>query len=77
MDELTVAIVKLVWFLVILIVVAMITYRALGAVDYSKIFKARSTWQIRTLVLLVSIIIGGLVGFIFLEFIGLLQNVFQ
>ena len=41
MDELTVAIVKLVWFLVILIVVAMITYRALGAVDYSKIFKAR------------------------------------
>jgi uncharacterized integral membrane protein (TIGR02327 family) len=77
MDELTVAIVKLVWFLVILIVVAMITYRALGAVDYSKIFKARSTWQIRTLVLLVSIIVGGLVGFIFLEFIGLLQNVFQ
>ncbi len=77
MDELTVAIVKLVWFLVILIVVAMITYRALGAVDYSKIFKARSTWQIRTLVLLVSIIVGGLVGFIFLELIGLLQNVFQ
>jgi len=77
MDELTVAIVKLVWFLVILIVVAMITYRALGAVDYSKIFKARSTWQIRTLVLLVSIIVGGLVAFIFLEFIGLLQNVFK
>ncbi|HHV14509.1 MAG TPA: DUF1146 domain-containing protein [Acholeplasmataceae bacterium] len=77
MDEVTFAIVKLVWFIVILVVVALVTYRALGAVDYSKIFKARSTWQIRILVLLISIIVGGLVGFIFLEFIGLLQNVFK
>ena len=77
MDELTVAIVKLVWFLVILIVDGMKTYRARGAVDHRKICKARYTWQIRTLVLLVSIIVGGLVAFIFLEFIGLLQNVFK
>lgn len=77
MDELTVAIVKLAWFLVILIIVAIITYRALGAVDYSKIFKARSTWQIRTLVLLVSIIVGGLIAYIFVEFISLLQNIIQ
>ena len=39
MDELTVAIVKLAWFLVILVIVAIITYRALGAVDYSKYLK--------------------------------------
>ncbi|HHU20956.1 MAG TPA: DUF1146 domain-containing protein [Acholeplasma sp.] len=77
MDELTVAIVKLAWFLVILVIVAIITYRALGAVDYSKIFKARSTWQIRTLVLLVSIIVGGLIAYIFVEFISLLQNIIQ
>ena len=77
MDELTLAIVKVAWFLVILIIIAIITYRALGAVDYSKIFKARSTWQIRTLVLLVSIIVGGLIAFIFVEFIGLIQNIIQ
>ena len=77
MDEVTFAIVKLVWFIVILVVVALVTYRALGAVDYSKIFKARSTWQIRTLVLLVSIIVGGLIAYIFVEFISLLQNIIQ
>lgn len=47
-----------VWYFVILIPVSVATYYALMALDFSKLFKANSTWQIRVLSLLISLAVG-------------------
>lgn len=47
-----------IWYFVILIPVSVATYYALMALDFSKLFKANSTWQIRVLSLLISLTIG-------------------
>lgn len=47
-----------IWYFVILIPVSVATYYALMALDFSKLFKANSTWQIRVLSLLISLAIG-------------------
>jgi len=37
-------------------------FKALSAIDFSKVFKQNSTWQIRLLILLLSIIISYLLA---------------
>ena len=51
-----------VWYFVIFIPASIASYYALMVLDFSKLFKANSTWQIRVLSLLVSIAIGFLIA---------------
>lgn len=50
------------WYFVIFVPVSVATYYALMAVDFSKIFKSNSTWQIRVITLLISIAIGFIIA---------------
>lgn len=51
------------WFFLFFLGLIPINYFALMAIDFSKIFKANSTWQIRTLVLFASLISSFLIAF--------------
>jgi len=54
------------WFFFILIGFTPLTYRALMAVDFSKIFRRNSTWQIRFLVSFISFALAFIVAYAFL-----------
>ena len=54
------------WFFFILIGFTPLTYRALMAVDFSKIFRRNSTWQIRFLVSFISFALALIVAYAFL-----------
>lgn len=51
------------WFFIVFLGLIPINYRALMAIDFSKMFRYNSTWQIRLLVTFVSIIIAFLISF--------------
>lgn len=51
-----------VWYFVLLIPISVITYYALMAIDFSKIFKANSTWQIRVLAIIISLVFGFVIA---------------
>lgn len=51
-----------VWYFVIFIPASIASYYALMALDFSKLFKTNSTWQIRVLSLLISIALGFLIA---------------
>ncbi len=51
-----------VWYFVIFIPVSIAAYFALMAIDFSKIFKNNSTWQIRVITLLISISLGFIIA---------------
>ncbi|HHX80995.1 MAG TPA: DUF1146 domain-containing protein [Acholeplasmataceae bacterium] len=53
------------WFFFILIGFTPLTYRALMAIDFSKIFRRNSTWQIRFLVSFVSVALAFIIAFAF------------
>jgi len=53
------------WYFMFFFGFIFITYRALMAIDYSKLFKYNSTWQIKTIVLFISIIIAFLLAYAF------------
>lgn len=50
------------WTLVVLIAVTSVSYVALQALDFSHLFKKASTWQIRFLILVVSLALGLMVA---------------
>jgi len=64
------------WFLIIFIVLVTVTYRALGAIKFSNLFQRASTWQIRFLVTLISIILAFLTSFAFIYTIERIVSVF-
>lgn len=51
-----------VWYFVIFIPVSVASYYALMSIDFSKIFKSNSTWQIRVITLLISIALGFIIA---------------
>lgn len=64
------------WFLVIFIVLAAISFRALAAVKFSNLFQRASTWQIRFLVTIISIILAFLASFAFIYIVERIVSVF-
>lgn len=57
------------WFIIFLICGALIIYRAMMALDFSRNFRSNSTWQIRLLCLFSSIAISYLVSSAVIEVI--------
>ncbi|HEY8395815.1 MAG TPA: hypothetical protein VIK96_03465 [Bacilli bacterium] len=53
------------WFFFILIGFTPLTYRALMALDFSKIFRRNSTWQIRFLMTFISFALSFLIAYAF------------
>lgn len=51
-----------IWYFVIFIPVSVASYFALMALDFSKLFKSNSTWQIRVITLLISISLGFIIA---------------
>lgn len=51
------------WYFIIFLGSIPVVYSALMAVDFSKMFKYNSTWQIRLIVTFLSIIIAFLISF--------------
>lgn len=60
------------WYFIVFIVLIPINYRALMAIDFSKMFRKNSTWQIRLLVTFFSIIISFLISYAFVYTLELL-----
>ena len=54
------------WFFIILIGFTPLTYRALMALDFSKLFRRNSGWQIRFLVTFVSFAFAFIIAYDFL-----------
>ncbi|MFY9422406.1 MAG: DUF1146 domain-containing protein [Acholeplasmataceae bacterium] len=54
------------WFFIILIGFTPLTYRALMALDFSKLFRRNSGWQIRFLVTFVSFAFAFIIAYAFL-----------
>jgi uncharacterized membrane protein YwzB len=51
------------WFFFILIGLTPLTYRALMALDFSKVFRRSSTWQIKLLMSFISICIAFIIAY--------------
>lgn len=51
------------WFLIMFFTLIPLNFRALMAIDFSKMFRYNSTWQIRLITVFLSIIISFLVSF--------------
>lgn len=51
------------WFFFIFFGLIPINYRALMAIDFSKIFRRNSTWQIRLLMTFISIAVAFLISY--------------
>lgn len=66
-----------VWFLAIVIIVTLITYIALNAIDFSKFFKPNSTWQIRILIFFMSLALGFVIALGALEIIKQVDAIFE
>ncbi|MDD2258339.1 MAG: DUF1146 domain-containing protein [Bacilli bacterium] len=65
-----------IWYLFIFLIISVFVFRALKAIDFSKIFKKSSTWQIRTLVYLISFIAGGVVAELIFRVVEVIANIF-
>jgi len=65
-----------IWYLFIFLIISFFVFRALKAIDFSKIFKKSSTWQIRTLVYLISFIAGGVVAELIFRVVEVIANIF-
>lgn len=63
------------WYFIIFVCLIPINYRALMALDFSKIFKYNSTWQIRLLVTFLSIIIAFIISFAFMYSISIIIGI--
>ena len=63
------------WFLFIFIILIPINYRALMALNFSNIFQRSSTWQIRFLMMLISIIMAFMTSFAFIYIIERIVSV--
>ena len=48
------------WYMLLFFGLIPIVYKALTALDYEKLFRRNSTWEIRLLVLLLSVVISYL-----------------
>lgn len=64
------------WFFMIFFPMTPIVFRALMAVDVSKIFKKNHVWEIRLLFILISIIISFLTAEAFITFLERLVSFF-
>lgn len=67
---------SLMWFFVILISLSFACYRAFMAVDFSKVFKSSSTWQIKLLCLTTSIALSSIISFAFIGIIYIIDYTF-
>lgn len=65
-----------IWYLFIFVLVSVLVFKALKAIDFSKVFRQSSTWQIRTLVYVVSFIAGGLVAGLIFRIVEIIANIF-
>lgn len=65
----------LISFLVVFILVATLMYVSLQRLDFSKIFKANSTTQIRAVIVCVSAAIGFIIAIGFNELLNLILNI--
>lgn len=52
----------LVWYFAIVIIIGIATYFALMALDFSKMFRPNSTWQIKLLAILISVAMGFIIA---------------
>ena len=52
----------LIWYFAIVAIIAIATYFALMALDFSKLFKPNSTWQIKLLAILIGIALGFMIA---------------
>lgn len=55
--------ITLTWFLVIFVALVPISYRALQALNFGNLFQRNSTWQIKFLLIVISISLAFLVAF--------------
>lgn len=55
--------VVIMWFFFIFLGLIPINYRALMSVDFSKIFRRQSTWQIRLLMTFISIALAFIISY--------------
>lgn len=53
----------LMWFLIIFVALVPINYRALQALNFGNLFQRNSTWQIKFLMIVISISLAFLVAF--------------
>lgn len=65
-----------IWYLFIFVLTSVFVFKALKAVDFSKVFRKSSTWQIRILVYVISFIAGGLVAELILRIVQTIANIF-
>lgn len=65
----------LMWFFVIFIPLSFACYRALMALDFSKLFRPNSTWQIKLLTLVFSIALSFIVAFAFAAIIYAIRTI--
>ncbi len=65
----------LVWYFVIVVIIGVATYFALMALDFSKLFKPNSTWQIKLLAILISAAIGFIVASGMLDIIRYIKEI--
>lgn len=65
-----------IWYLFIFLITSVLVFKALKAIDFSKVFRKSSTWQIRSLVYITSFIAGGLVAGLILKIVEIIANIF-
>ncbi len=65
----------LVWYFVIVVIIGVATYFALMALDFSKLFKPNSTWQIKLLAILISAAIGFIIASGMLDIIRYIKEI--
>jgi uncharacterized membrane protein YwzB len=69
--------IEAIWYIVMFASITIITYYALMSVDFSKLFRRSSTWQIKILLIFVSIIFGFLVASGINEIISKILSIIQ
>ena len=62
------------WFFIIFIPLIFACYHAIMALDFSKLFKPNSTWQIKLLTLVLSISLAFIVAFSFVAIAYLINE---
>lgn len=64
------------WFFLIFFPMIAIIFRALMAVDYSKIFRKNRIWEIRLIFVILSIVLAFLTAEAFVRFISVIASFF-
>ena len=64
------------WFLVIFVALVPINYRALQALNFGSLFQRNSTWQIKFLMIVISLSLAFLVAFAVLTIFREISGVF-